>query len=170
MSASVPNPTGIVFNYPGEFNICLTTSNSNGIHTLCRHGYINVKEPVIPKLVITEIMYNPPESGTDSLEFIELYNNDTVPVNLLDLYFAEGVSFVFPDMDLAPGGFVVVGKDDSALYRTFGISALKWTSGSLTNTGELILLKDGFGHTVDSVDYEDSAPMGSALCRSRVLA
>src|SRR5690606_18090272 len=28
-----------------------------------------------PAIVITEIMYNPPESGTDSLEFIELYNN-----------------------------------------------------------------------------------------------
>ena len=27
-------------------------------------------------LVISEIMYNPPESGTDSLEFIEIYNNE----------------------------------------------------------------------------------------------
>jgi len=85
-----PEPEGIVFNYPGNFNICLTTTNGNGYHLLCRHGYIRVTEPVIPAIVITEIMYNPPESGTDSLEFIELMNNDTVTVNLLDFFFASG--------------------------------------------------------------------------------
>jgi PKD repeat protein len=158
MSSTVPNPTGIVFNFPGAFNICLTTSNIHGTHTFCRHGYISVSEPVIPKLVITEIMYNPPESGTDSLEFIELYNNDSVPVNLLDCYFSAGVTYTFPDQDLAPGERIVVCKNDSALYRTFGISALKWTSGSLTNSGELIQLMDAFDHTVDSVAYDESAP------------
>jgi len=37
--------------------------------------YFSIIEPyVIPEIVITEIMYNPPESGTDSLEFLELYS------------------------------------------------------------------------------------------------
>jgi PKD repeat protein len=158
MSSASRNPEGIVFNYPGDFNICLTTTNGNGYHLLCRHGYIRVTEPVIPAIVITEIMYNPPESGTDSLEFIELMNNDTVTVNLLDFSFASGVNFTFPDIDLAPGERIVVCKNDSAYQRTFGAAALKWTSGSLTNSGELILLQDAYGHTVDSVEYGDSAP------------
>jgi PKD repeat protein len=158
MSSPVPNPTGIVFNFPGAFNICLTTSNINGTHTLCRHGYITVTEYVIPKIVITEIMYNPPESGTDSLEFIELYNNDTVTLNMQDFYFSEGITYTFPDLDLNPGGYVVLGKNDSAIWNTFGITAMKWTSGSLTNGGELIRLKDCFGNTVDSVQYDDNEP------------
>jgi PKD repeat protein len=158
MSSTLRNPSGIIFNYPGSYNICLTTSNAYGTHTLCRHGYISVSEPVIPELVITEIMYNPPESGTDSLEFIELLNNDTVSINLLDFYFSDGVTFTFPDMDLAPGERIVVGKNDSAIYRTFGINALKWTSGSLTNSGELIRLMDAFGQTVDSVPFDESPP------------
>ena len=33
-------------------------------------------------IVITEIMYNPPESGTDSLEFIEIYNKGEGTIDL----------------------------------------------------------------------------------------
>jgi hypothetical protein len=61
-------------------------------------------------------------------------------------------------MDLAPGERIVVCKNDSAVYRTFGVSALKWTSGSLTNGGELIRLMDAFDQTVDSVPFDDSFP------------
>lgn len=166
MSSTVPNPTGIVFGYPGEFNVCLTTSNASGTHTLCKHGYIRVTEPVIPKIVITEIMYNPPESGTDSLEFIELYNYDTGPVNLKDCSFSDGVTFTFPEYELPEGEYLVVGKDSFALYNTFGIQALEWTSGSLTNSGELILLKDALGQTVDSVWYDDHDPW-DPMCAGR---
>lgn len=157
MSSPLPNPTGIIFNYPGDFNICLTTSNPSGVHTLCRHGYIHVTEPVIPAIVITEIMYNPPESGTDSLEFIELYNHDSVPVNLQGFWFSEGITLQFPEYVMDPGEYIVVGKDTAALFNTFGIHALKW-SGTLSNGGELILLKDSEGHTVDSVAYDDTQP------------
>ncbi|MFY9595169.1 MAG: hypothetical protein WAQ01_00605, partial [Bacteroidales bacterium] len=37
-----------------------------------------------PNWVITEIMYNPPESGTDSLEFIEIMNNTAYTMNFKD--------------------------------------------------------------------------------------
>ena len=32
----------------------------------------------LPDILITEIMYNPAESGTDSTEYIEIYNNKTI--------------------------------------------------------------------------------------------
>ncbi|HNW76471.1 MAG TPA: lamin tail domain-containing protein [Bacteroidales bacterium] len=158
MSSTIPNPTGVVFHYPGDFNICLTVTNSYGTRLLCKQGYISVRDPVVPRVVITEIMYNPPESGTDSLEFIEMYNYDTVAVNLKNFSFSSGVTFTFPDYLLSPGEYVVSGKNDSALYRTFGIQALRWSGGSLSNSGELIVLKDSLGQTVDSVEYDDKSP------------
>lgn len=32
--------------------------------------------------IITEIMYNPPESGVDSLEYIEIYNNTNSEIDI----------------------------------------------------------------------------------------
>ena len=58
-------------------------------------------------LVITEIMYNSPESGTDSLEFIEIYNNDVMAVNLLDYKISYGTTFKVLDVAYAlnPGSY-----------------------------------------------------------------
>jgi len=57
--------------------------------------YFSIIEPyIVPEIVITEIMYNPPESGTDSLEFLELYNNGVEIVNLEGFYFAEGIEYI----------------------------------------------------------------------------
>ncbi|NOX47817.1 MAG: PKD domain-containing protein [Chlorobi bacterium] len=109
-------------------------------------------------IVITEIMYNPPEVGTDSLEFIELFNNGNETENLAGFYFSAGIEFTFPSYVLNPGEFMVVGVNASALQNTFGVNALQWTSGGLSNGGELILLKDISGKTVDSVRYYDATP------------
>jgi len=114
--------------------------------------------PEFPKLVITEISYNPPEQGIDSLEYIELYNNDTTPVNLENFYFSEGVQYIFPYYMLGSHSYVVIAKKAVAMQNTFGDTVLQWTSGSLSNSGELIRLKDPFNHTVDSVFYDNSAP------------
>jgi PKD repeat protein/endonuclease/exonuclease/phosphatase family metal-dependent hydrolase len=109
-------------------------------------------------IVITEIMYNPPEAGTDSLEFIELFNNGNEIENLAGFYFAAGVDYTFPSYTLNPGEFMVVGVNAIAMQNTFGVNSLQWTSGGLSNGGELILLKDNSGKTIDSVRYYDTPP------------
>lgn len=68
-----------------------------------------------PKIVITEIMYNSPESGTDSLEFIELYNNEDTAVILTGYTFSSGVQFTFPADTLQAGAYVVIAVDSVAL-------------------------------------------------------
>ena len=116
-------------------------------------------DTTISDIVITEIMYNPPEDYTDSLEFIELYNNSSEAENIGGYHFFEGVEdFIFPSYVLNPGEFVVVGVNSQALQNTFGISSFQWNSGGLNNDGELILLKDNSGNTVDSVFYDDASP------------
>ena len=49
------------------------------------------------QLVITEISYNPPESGTDSLEYIEIFNSGTSDINVKDFKFTKGIDYSFPD-------------------------------------------------------------------------
>ena len=108
-------------------------------------------------LVITEIYYNPPEAGTDTLEFIEIYNNGEVPVNLSGYTLSSAVTFTFPSVNINPGEYTVVAYNPSAMLHTFGLTALQWTGG-LNNDGELILLKNSSGLTIDSVYFDDAAP------------
>ncbi len=109
-------------------------------------------------LVITEISYNPPESGTDSLEFIEIYNNSLATADMTGYTLASAVDYTFPSVSINPGAFLVVAVNSSAMLNTFGINCLQWTSGGLSNDGELILLKNNAGLTLDSVPYDDVSP------------
>jgi len=152
------NPVSIVYNYPGVFNVCLDASNNNGYSSDCKNGYITVLGATNAKIVMTEIMYNPPEHGTDTLEFIELLNNDTVSWNLKDFYFDQGITFVFPDISFAPGEYLLVAKSASAMQNAFGKAAQEWTEGSLNNNGEPIVIKDYLGYLVDSVFFGSAPP------------
>lgn len=113
---------------------------------------------VMPEIVITEIMYNPPESGNDSLEFIEIYNNGTETVNLDGFMFTAGVEYTFPDVDILPDDFLLVSINSAAMLGTFGVDAYQWTSGALSNSGEKIELSDSFANVIDSLTYDDSLP------------
>ncbi|MBU2650380.1 MAG: lamin tail domain-containing protein, partial [Bacteroidetes bacterium] len=147
--------TGIA---PGN-DYVIEISDLSGAPSDVSDNVFAIVEPYIPaQIVITEIMYNPPESNVDSLEFIELLNNDTQAVNLLDYSFAEGVTFTFPDVILNPGDYFVVCVDSMAFYNMFGMSAWQWTGGALSNSGEDIILVDANGMLVDSVNYDDALP------------
>jgi len=134
----------------------ITTSISRALHTIVLTLFLGAAS--FAQIVITEISYNPPESGTDSLEFIELYNNGASAVNLSGYNFTQGVTFTFPSMMLAAGQYVTVCEDSVAMQIVFGTAAHEWTSGALTNGGEDIILVDNFGATVDSVDYDNAGP------------
>jgi hypothetical protein len=108
-------------------------------------------------LVITEIMYNNPLA--DSVEFIEIYNNDTATVNLAGYQVSNAVFYTFPTFNLAPGARVVVCQDSVLFQQRFGISAYRWNTGnSLNNTTEGIVLKNNQGIVLDSVQYANTAP------------
>jgi len=115
-------------------------------------------DTTVADIVITEIMYNSPESNTDSLEFIELYNNSFEVENLCEYHFSAGVDFTFPSINLNPGEFLVVAVNSEAMLNTFGINALEWASGGLNNNGEKIVLKNHSDKSIDSVQYDDVSP------------
>ncbi len=113
-----------------------------------------------PPVVITEIMYNPPEAGADSLEFIELRNPS--PDNARNLFgytFTAGIEYTFPfGVIVEPNAYVIVAIDSVAFENTFGIPAFQWTSGALSNNGEAIILENNLNGVVDSVVYDNTAP------------
>ncbi len=119
----------------------------------------SIIEPIyIPQLVITEIMYNPPEGGTDSLEFIELYNFDNVNIDLEGYTISSAFDFTFPAYTLTPGSYFLLAVDSVAFQTVFGLTAWQFDNGALNNTSELIVLSNSFGMIVDSVRYSDVAP------------
>ncbi len=118
----------------------------------------DVIEMTYAPLVITEIMYNPPESGNDSLEYIEVYNNSTEAVGTEGYMFSKGVEYVFPTINMAPNSYLVIAKDSAAMQRQFGIETRQWTAGSLKNSGEAIVIKAADGTLIDSVYYNKSEP------------
>ncbi|MFA4862751.1 MAG: lamin tail domain-containing protein, partial [Bacteroidales bacterium] len=121
-------------------------------------GIFSIIEPIyIPQLVITEIMYNPPESGNDTLEFIELFNHDNVSIDLTGYYFSDGVTFTFPAATLNPGEYFLIAVDSVAFQSFYGMMAYQF-GGALSNSGELLLLRNSYGMVVDSVVFDDVSP------------
>ncbi len=112
----------------------------------------------IPLLVLTEIMYNPPESGNDSLEFLEIYNNGEELVNLEGIYFSQGIEYVFPSVEILPDTFLLLSIDSLVMMETFNVEAFQWTAGALSNGGEAIEMKDMYDNVIDFVEYDDALP------------
>lgn len=114
-------------------------------------------------LLITEIMYHPPDAGTvggDQFEFVEIKNVGTNMVNLNGVHFDQGIAFEFPPgAKLAPGAFAVVVKNAAQFAAKYpGVSiAGEWgPSTNLSNGGETVQLRDVGGTEIFSVTYDNS--------------
>lgn len=108
-------------------------------------------------IIISEINYNGPEAGTDTTEFIEIYNADTMAVNLAGYSFTAGVNFTFPSVSFPAGDYILIAYDSIVMLNTFNKTAYEF-SGGLSNSGEKILLVNSTGDTVDFVEFDDASP------------
>lgn len=119
------------------------------------------------QLMITEIMYNPPESGTDSLEYIEVYNAGPLAVDMngCNLVFGNAVRYTFnTQYTLANGSVVVFAVNPGAVMSNFDLTFLpiQWNAGSgLSNSGSTIVLRDLDNDTLDLVTYANSWVSGT---------
>lgn len=108
-------------------------------------------QPVGP-LVINEIHYHPRPVYTDEgtafesqsgAEWIEIVNLSDAPIDLDGWEVGGGIAYTFPASEsIAAGAFLVLTDDDF--------------SGSLSNQGERVVLRDAQGGMVDDVHYFDS--------------
>ena len=114
----------------------------------------------VPKLVITEINYNPPSTDPDLLEFIEVYNNDAQPAAIGGLQLGGLVSMTFPELTLAPGGIFLAAAYKTECENFFtGQTFYQWNnSTALTNGGNTLVIRNSVGVTIDTVQYDDAFP------------
>ena len=62
-------------------------------------------------VVFNEIMYNPPGATEDTLEYVELYNQLAVNMDISEWLLEGGIDYTFPDRSPAdPDGTVVPGR------------------------------------------------------------
>ncbi len=111
-------------------------------------------------VIINEIHCNP-DVKTELIEFVELFNAGSRPVDLSNWYFSEGISYTFPaGTIIPPGDYVIVVQSTEDIARKWG-SSRGWRSeivygpfeGKLANEGETIRLRNAEGDQVDEVDY-----------------
>jgi len=108
----------------------------------------------LPRIEITELMYNP-EPG--EAEFLELRNTETVPVDLSGTRF-QGVDLTLPPgAVLPPGGYGLVTDNPGDLAKRYGanLPVIGEYGGGLSGNGELIRLLDGTGRPLAEARYDD---------------
>jgi hypothetical protein len=128
----------------------------------------NCSNIIIPPLVITKIMYHPdstlsfPES--ESQEFIEIKNTGTETVNLTGVYFSgTGFVYQFPVYsEIFPNSTKILAGNFETFTAKYGVQPFGQFTRSLSNGGEKLVLADGFGNVIDSVNYSDDAPWPNA--------
>lgn len=115
--------------------------------------------------MINEILFRPGTAFPENtaLEFIELHNPGDQAADLTGWKLVDGVDYSFPPGTvMAPGAYLVVAADPSALAAASGFSGAlgPWgAGGTLSNSGETVTLArpDGSGGmtTADEVRYAD---------------
>jgi len=110
-------------------------------------------------LVVSEVMYHPVDVG-ETLEFIELYNEQAVFEDLSGYTFTNGIQYTFaPGTLLGSKQYLVVARDPAALQAAYNISGVRGPfTGRLNNDGERLELSNPGGEILISFRYGGVRP------------
>lgn len=109
------------------------------------------------KVLINEIMFNP-LGGRPNEEWLELRNLTASPISLAGWRFTRGIDFTFPNVSIAPNGYLVVAANVEAFQARYpdvvapGALVGGWM-GRLANSDEDIEFETALGEVVDTVHY-----------------
>ena len=115
-------------------------------------------------LLISELQYDPPPSGSESaFEWVELHNPGETEVSLAGWRLADNrAESRLPDARIAPGGYLVVaGSRFRELHPGFEgpLLTLPRIGNGLGNAGDRLRLLDDEGRTVDGMSYGEDAEL-----------
>ena len=104
-------------------------------------------------------MYKPAQLDTlpsHELEFLELTNTGSAPVDLSNMKFSEGIDYQFPaGVQLQPGAYLVLANHAGYFEDYYGYAPYAQYAKELSNQGERIVLLDAFGTPVIDITYSD---------------
>ncbi|WP_339924174.1 lamin tail domain-containing protein [uncultured Cyclobacterium sp.] len=110
-------------------------------------------------IVINEIMPDPNSKGLEppnpilpNAEYIELFNRTDKPIRLDNFTYNE---VPIPQVTLDPQTYLILcSNTNQDLFQPFGQVAGMETFKTLVNSGGDIIVKDGFGNLIDSLQYD----------------
>ena len=107
-------------------------------------------------VVFNEIMYHP-ESDEALFEWIELYNQQAVDMDLSGWSLQGATAFMFPEGTVIGGrDHLVLAASPASLQTNAGITGvLGPLMGRLDNAGEKLTLRDNNDRLLDEVEYKD---------------
>ena len=104
-------------------------------------------------LVITEINYRS-DTVVNKAEFIEIYNNSGLNVDISGWLLDKGVDFQFPaGSTIGAGKYIVVAQNPSAIYVPPSAKKFGPWDGKLSNKGDEIILRNNTFVEIDKVKY-----------------
>lgn len=109
-------------------------------------------------IIISEIFADPtPSIGLPEAEFLEIHNRSTKAFDVAGWKIIDATTEkILPSKIVFPGDYVVLVNSSSAnLFEGFKNVLPVPGFPTLTNTGELLVLKDNSGLLIDSVRYND---------------
>ena len=184
LSGGGVSPTALIYNGPVTLNNLVTIrsrikNNANGEWSAITGAFFEpaATQPSAATLVVSEIMYHPPEptaaeqaatyTDADDFEFIRLTNIGSTPLDLRNVDFTVGITFDFAlgsVLAINQGASVIVVKNRDAFRARFGTAYDAMLAGeyvgALDNNGELITLalNGASPLTLQAFTYGDAAP------------
>ena len=146
-----------------ERNNWIFSLSSEGSTPGKANSIIGLPQNNFGSVIINEIMYEPDSANC---EFIELFNNSQEPIELggWQIEDEDGNTVYVSEISktLPPNSYYVVSAD-SSIFNNYmylnnfeNISIKNKSSLNLSNSGELIFLKDFRGKIIDSIDYKSN--------------
>ena len=114
-----------------------------------------VTQSITPHLRITELMYHP---SNPLAEFIEIQNDGSESIDLINATFTHGIHYTFSSTVLSPGESVVLARNVEEFNDEYDTELTQENeySGALDNDGERIRLQDSTGATILDFEYKNS--------------
>ncbi len=111
-------------------------------------------------VVFNEIQYHPAGANDPSLEFVEIYNQNAVNIDLTGWRISGDLDFDFPAGTTIEGNsYLVIAANPTALETASGQSGfLGPFTGILGNGGGTLRIRNNNNRLLDELNYDDRAP------------
>lgn len=137
-------------------NVADCSGNTVLANTTDSFLYYEIQVATYQELIITEIHADPsPIVGLPDAEYVEIYNRSNKTLDLANYNLFESSNHTLPTHIMRPGEYVILcTAANQPSFAGFG-TVVPINSLSLTNGGELLLLQNPNGATLDSLEYDD---------------